>query len=259
VLIGTGDVDEATMLVLRKVSNYVSIVDKLKKLGIAFPMWECVQRLKDGNLETFFIAEPCADEGLRRQSFERRRVQAWRSFLRLLDSYIQRLSNNDIKTLVEKMITVFNDLNKLEKLLLQLTNVSPEITLEKIKYENCRKKCDIEYGNHTKLIQYLAYISPPSVVGTLLGLGVPFELILLISLALVALAIVIFLRDRKRQDSHKACIRECYKENRVVRLSEGIDYLVSRLNYIVDEISRLLGTNSSSAITERVAYSGYWT
>ncbi len=157
------------------------------------------------------------------------------------------------------MITVFNDLNEFEKLLLQLINVSPEITLEKIKYENCVKECDIEYGNHTKLTQYLAYISPPSVVGTLLGLGVPFELILLISLALVALAIVILLRDRKRRKSYKDCINECYKENRVVRLSEGINYLVNRLNYLVDEISRLLGTNSSSAITERVAYSGYRT
>jgi len=247
------------MLVLKNVSDYVLIVNKLKKLGIAFPMWECVERLKNGNLKTFFIAEPCIDEDLRRQSFERRRVQAWRSFLRLLDSYIQHLSDNDIKTLVEKMGTVFHDLNEFEKILLQLINVSPEITLEKIKYENCVKECDIEYGNHTKLTQYLAYISPPSVVGTLLGLGIPFELILLISLALVALVIVIFLRDRKRRKSYKDCIKECYKENRVVRLSEGINYLVNRLNYLVNEISRLLGTNSSSAIMERVAYSGYRT
>ncbi len=247
------------MLVLKKASDYVLIVNKLKELGIDFPMWECVKRLKNGNLETFFIAEPCADEGLRRQNFERRRVQAWRSFLRLLDSYVQRLSDNDIKTLVEKMRTVLNDLNEFEKLLLQLINVSPEITLEEIKYEKCSKECDIEYGNHTKLTQYLAYISPPSVVGTLLGLGVPFELILPISSAPVALAIVIFLRDRKRRKSYKACIDECYKENRVVRLLEGINYLVNRLNYLVDEISRLLGTNSSSAITERVAYSGYRT
>jgi hypothetical protein len=248
------------MLVLKRVSDYVLIVNKLKELGINFPMWECVKRLKNGNLKTFFIAEPCVDEDLRRQSFERRRVQAWRSFLRLLDSYIQHLSDNNIKTLVEKMAIVFTDLNEFEKLLLQLINVSPEITLEKIKYENCVKECDIEYGNHTKLTQYLAYIGPPSsVIGTLLGLGVPFELILLISLALVALVIVIFLRDRKRRRSYKACIKECYKENHVVRLSEGINYLVNRLNYLVNEISRLLGTNSSSAITERVAYSGYRT
>ena len=41
------------MLVLKNVSDYVLIVNKLKKLGIAFPMWECVERLKNGNLKTF--------------------------------------------------------------------------------------------------------------------------------------------------------------------------------------------------------------
>ncbi len=41
------------MLVLKKASDYVLIVNKLKELGIDFPMWECVKRLKNGNLETF--------------------------------------------------------------------------------------------------------------------------------------------------------------------------------------------------------------
>ncbi len=259
-LIETRGVDEAAMLVLGEISNYVLIVNKLKKLGIAFPMWECIEGLKNGNLKSFFTAEPCVDEDLRRQSFERRRERAWQSFFLLLGSNVQRLSNNDIKTLVEEMVTVINDLNELEKLILQLIKASSKFTLEKIKLENCMKQCEIEYGNHTKFIDLLGFVSPASLAGILLGLGVPPVLILLISLVVFGVSFVILSKYKeKRRKSHKDCIEECYKESSVVFLSQGIDYLTNRLNYTVDKISRLLGINSSSAITERVAYSGYRT
>jgi hypothetical protein len=53
VLIRTGGVDEVAMLVLRKVSNYVSIVNKLRRLGIAFSAWECVEGSKSGDPGSF--------------------------------------------------------------------------------------------------------------------------------------------------------------------------------------------------------------
>jgi hypothetical protein len=259
-LIRAGGVDEVAMLVLRKVSNYVSIVNKLGRLNIAFSAWECVEGSKSGNLGSFFEADICVDEGLRRQSFERRREQAWYSFLRLVANNAGRLSDNDIYTLVEKMTILMNHLNEVEETLLQLINVSPEFTLEKTRHDNCVKKCDIDYGNRTKVIEYfMVFTGLVSAVAIFRELGVPLELITMLIPPVVGMLVVSFIRDRKRQKLYKACIDKCYKENRIVRLSESIDYLLSSLNYIVDGISRLLGVNSSSAITERVAYSGYRT
>jgi hypothetical protein len=260
VLIGTGDVDDATMLILEKISNYLLIVKKLRGLGIDFLAWKCIRRLKNGDFKSFFEDSKCIDENFRRQSFKRRREQAWQSFFLLLGSNVQRFSNNDIKTLVEEMVTVINDLNESEKLILQLIKASSKFTLEKIKLENCTKQCEIEYGNHTKFIDLLGFVSPASLAGILLGLGVPPVLILLISLVVFGVSFVILSKYKeKRRKSYKDCNEECFKESSVVRLSERIDYLVNRLNYLVDKISRLLGVNSSSAIMERVAYSGYRT
>jgi hypothetical protein len=248
------------MLILEKISNYLLIVKKLRGLGIDFLAWKCVKRLKNGDFKSFFEDSKCIDEGFRQQSFKRRRERAWQSFFLLLGNNVQRLSDNDVKTSVEEMATVISDLNELEKLILQLIKASPKFTLEKIKLEDCKKQCEIEYGNHTKFIDLLGFVSPASLAGILFGLGAPPVLILLIPLVVFGVSFVILSKHKeKRRKSYKACIKECYKESSVVRLSEGIDYLVNRLNYLVDKISRLLGTNSSSAITERVAYSGYRT
>ena len=257
-LIRTGGVDEAAMLVLRMVSNYVSIVNKLRGLGIAFSAWECVEGSKSGNLGSFLKADICVDEGLRRQSFKRRREQAWYSFLRLVANNAGRLSDNDIYKLVEKMPILMRHLNEVEETLIQLIKVSPEFALEKTKQDNCVKKCDIDYGNRTKVIEYFMAFTGlvSSAVVIFRELGVPLELITILIPLVVGTLVVSFIRDRKRRKLYKACIDKCYKENRIVRLSERIDYLVSSLNYIVDGISRLLGVNSSSASTERVAYSG---
>jgi len=247
------------MLVLRMVSNYVSIVNKLRRLGIAFSAWECVEGSKSGNLRSFFEAGICVDKGLRRQSFERRREQAWYSFLRLVANNVGHLSDNDIYTLVEKMTILMRHLNEMEESLLELINVSPEFTLEKTRQDNCVKKCDIDYGNRTKDIEYfIAFTGLVSAaVAIFRELGVPLELIIMLTPPVVGTLVVSFIiRDRKRQKLYKACIDKCSKENRIVYLSERIDYLVSSLNYLVDEISRLLGVNSSSASTDRVAYSG---
>lgn len=259
--IRAGGVDEVAMLVLRKVSNYVSMVNKLRRLDIAFSTWECVEGSKSGNLGSFFEADICVDEGLRRQSFERRREQAWYSFLRLVANNAGRLSDNDIYTLVEKMTILMSHLNEVEETLLQLIKISPESALEKTRQDNCVKKCDIDYGNRTKVIEYFMAFTGlvSSAVAIFRELGVPLELVTILIPLVVGTLVVSFLRDRKKRKLYKACIDKCYKENRIVRLSERIDYLVSRLNYIVDEIFRLLGVNSSSASTERVAYSGYLT
>jgi hypothetical protein len=253
-------VDEAAMLVLKKVSDYVLIVNKLKELGIDFPMWECVERLKNGNLKSFFTVEPCVDEDLRRQSFERRREQAWQSFLRLVANNVGRLSDDDIYILTKKMKLLIKYLNETEETLLQLIHVSPEFTLDKVKKDDCVKKCDIKYGNRTKATEYFTTFSSlvSAVVAYFLQLGVPWSIILLISLA-VGVPVVSFLRDRKRQKSYESCINKCDEQNRVVHLSEKVDDLINKLNYVVDEISSLLGVNSSSVSTERVVYSGYRT
>ena len=259
VLIRTGGVDEVERSVSREVSNYVSIVNKLRRLGIAFSAWECVEGSKSGDPGSFFKDDICVDEGLRRQSFERRREQAWYSFLRLVADNAGRLSDDDIYTLVENMTILMNHLNEVEEILLQLINVNPKS--EKARQDKCMKKCDIDYGNRTKVIEYfMAFTGLVSATAAIFReLGVPLELIILLIPLVVGALVVSFLRDRIRRKLYKVCIDECHKENRIVSLSERIDYLVSILNYIVDKISRLLGTNSSSAITERVAYSGYWT
>jgi len=259
VLIGTGVVDKAAMMVLRKVSNYISILDRLKKLGIDFRAWECVEELKNGGLESFLKAGPC-NEDLRRQSFERRREQARQSFLRLIASNVKRLSDSDICVLVKKMTLLIKYLNETEETLLQLIHVSPEFTLEKIRQDSCIKKCDIKYGNRTKVTEYFTTFSSlvSAVVAYFLQLGVPWFIILLISLA-VGAPVVSSLRDRKRQKLYEACINKCDEQNRVVCLSEKVDDLISKLNYVVDEISSLLGVNSSSVSMERVVYSGYLT
>jgi len=108
-------VDEVAMLVLEKILNYLIIVKKLRGLGIDFLAWKCIRRLKNGDYKSFSEDSKCTDEGFRQQGFERRRKRAWRSFLRLLSINIQRLSNSDIYTLVEKMTTVIDNLNMLEK------------------------------------------------------------------------------------------------------------------------------------------------
>ena len=259
VLIKTGGVDEAAMMVLRKVSNYISILDRLKKLGIDFRAWEYVEELKNGILESFLKAGP-RNEDLRRQSFERRREQAWQSFLRLVAGNVKRLSDSDVYVLAEKMMLLIKYLNETEETLFQLIHVSPEFTLEKIRQDSCVKKCDIEYGNSTKVTEYFTTFGSlvSAVVAYFFQLGVPWFIILLISLA-VGMPVVSFLRDRKRRKLYEACINKCDEQNRVVRLSEKVDDLISKLNYVVDEISNLLGVNSSSVSTERVVYSGYLT
>jgi hypothetical protein len=259
VLIKTGGVDEVAMMVLRKISNYISILDRLKKLSIDFRAWECVEKLKNGNLESFLKAGSC-NEDLRRQSFETRREQARQSFLRLVASNVKRLSDNDICVLVDKMTLLIKYLNETEEKLLQLIHVSPELIIDKFRRDSCVKKCDIKYGNRTKVTEYFTTFSSlvSAVVAYFLQLGAPWFTILLISLA-VGVPVVSLLRDRKRQKSYETCIDECEKQNRMVSLSEKVDDLLSKLNYVVDEISSLLGVNSSSVSTERVVYSGYRT
>jgi hypothetical protein len=256
------------MLVLEKISNYLLIVKKLRGLGIDFLAWKCIRRLKNGDYKSFSEDSKCTDEGFRQQSFERRRKQAWRSFLRLLSINIQRLSNSDIYTLVEKMTTVIDNLNMLEKLLLQLIKASSQFTSEKTEREDCIKKCDTKYNNNTKLADYLSAFIISTVSGILYWYGVSLDIILLsaFSLALVVL-VARFLIWR----SYETCIDGCNKENRINRIMSlsirihimslliKIDEVMKDLNYVVDEISRLLGVSSSSASTERVAYSGYRT
>ncbi len=251
--------DEAATVVLKKVLNYISILDRLKKLGIDFRAWECVEELKNGNLESFLKASSC-NEDLRRQSFERRREQAWQSLLRLVASNVKRLSDSDISVLVKNMTLLIKYLNETEETLLQLIHVSPEFILDEIRRDSCIKKCDIRYGNRTKVTEYFTTFSSlvSAVVAYFLQLGVPWFTILLISLA-VGVPVVSSLRDRKRRKSYESCIDECDEQHRVVRLSEKVDDLISKLNYVVDEISSLLGVNSSSVSTERVVYSGYRT
>ncbi len=249
------------MIISKKVSDYVSILDKLKELGVDFRAWECVEKLKNGNLESFLKKEArSCNEDLRRQSFERRREQAWQSFLRLVASNVKRLSDSDIYVSVRKMALLIKYLNKTEKTLLQLIHVSPELIIDKSRRDSCIKKCDIKYGNSTKVTEYSTTFSSlvSAVVAYFLQLGVPWLTILLISLA-VGVYVVSSLRDRKRRKSYESCIDKCDGQNRVVRLSERVDDLISKLNYVVDEISSLLGVSSSSVSTERVVYSGYRT
>jgi hypothetical protein len=256
-------VDEAAMMVLRKVSNYISILDRLKKLGTDFRAWECIEELKNGNLKSFLKAGPC-NEDLRRQSFESRREQAWQSFLRLVANNVQRLSDSDIYVLVKNMTLLIKYLNETEEKLLQLIHVSPEFTLDTIKRDSCIKKCDIKYGNRAKVTEYFTTFGSlvSAVVVYFLQLGIPWSIILLISLA-VGVPVVSLLRDRirdrKRRELYESCIDKCDEQNRVMSLSEKVDDLISKLNYVVDEISSLLGVNSSSVSTERVVYSGYRT
>jgi len=250
------------MIILIKVSNYISILDRLKKLGVDFRAWECVEKLKNGNLESFLKAGSC-NEDLRRQSFERRREQAWQSFLRLVASNVKRLSDSDINVLMKKMALLIKYLNETEEKLLKLIHVSPELIIDKFRRDSCVKKCDIKYGNRTKVTEYSTTLFGSlvsAVVAYFFQLGVPWFIILLISLA-VGVPVVSFLRvrDRKRQKLYESCIDECDEQNRVVHLSEKVDDLISKLNYVVDEISSLLGVNSSSVSTERVMYSGYRT
>jgi len=247
------------MIILIKVSNYISILDRLKKLGINFRAWECIEKLKNGNLESFLKAGPC-NEDLRRQSFETRREQAWQSFLRLVASNAKRLSDSDVYVLTKKMALLIKYLNETEETLLQLIHVSPELIIDKFRRDSCVKKCDVKYGDRTKVTEYSTTFSSlvSAVVAYFLQLGAPWLTILLISLA-VGVPVVSFLRDRKRQKLYESCIDECEKQNRVVHLSEKVDDLISKLNYVVDEISSLLGVNSSSVSTERVVYSGYLT
>lgn len=245
------------MLVLEKISNYVLIIKKLRGLGIAFPAWKCIKRLKNDNFKSLLEASKCIDEGFRQQSFERRRNRAWRSFLRLLSINVQRLSNNDIYTLVEKMKTAIDNLDMLEKLLLQFIKASSQFTLEKTEHENCIKKCDTKYNNNIKLTEYLSAFITSTVFGILYGHGVPLTLIILLSVS--SLVFVMFVARFLVWRSYETCIDGCNKENRVMSLSRKIDEVIEDLNYIVDEISRLLGVSSSSASTDRVAYSGYRT
>jgi hypothetical protein len=245
------------MLVLEKISNYVLIVKKLRGLGIAFPAWKCIKRLKNGNFKSLFEASECIDEGFRQQSFERRRKRAWRSFLRLLSINVQRLSNSDIYTLVENMKTVIDNLDMLEKLLLQLIKASSQFTLEKTEHENCIKKCDTKYNHNTKLTEYLSAFITSTVSGILYGHGVPLELTILLSVS--SLAFVVLVARLLIWRSYETCMDGCNKENRVMSRSGNIDEVMKDLNYVIDEISRLLGVSSSSASTDRVAYSGYRT
>lgn len=158
------------------------------------------------------------------------------------------------------MKLLFKYLDETEVKLLQLIHVSPEFTIDKNRQVSCVKKCDIKYGNSTKVAEYSTTFGSlvSAVVAYLFQLGVPWLTILLISLA-VGVLVVSFLRDRKRRKLHEACIDECDEQNRVMNLSKQIDDLISKLNYVVDEISCLLSVNSSSASTERVVYSGYLT
>ncbi len=249
------------MIILKKVSDYVSILDRLKKLGVDFRTWECLEKLKSGNLESFLKKEASScNEDLWRQSFERRREQAWQSFLHLVASNVKRLSVSDICVLMKKMALLIKHLNKTEKTLLQLIHVSPELIIDKFRRNSCVKKCDIRYGNRTKVTEYSTTFSSlvSAVVAYFLQLGVPWLTILLISLA-VGVFVVSSLRDRKRRKSYESCIDKCDEQNRVVNLSERVDDLISKLNYVVDEISSLLGVSSLSVSTERVVYSGYRT
>lgn len=247
------------MMVLKKVSNYNSILDRLKKLGIDFSAWECVEELKNGSLGSFLKADRC-NEDLRRQSFERRGEEAWQSFLRLFASNVKRLSDSDFCVLVKKMRLLIKYLNETEETLLQLILVSPEFIIDKMREDRCIKKCDVKYDNRTVVTEYFTTFSSlvSAVVAYFLQLGVPWFTILLISLA-VGVPVVSFLRDRKRRKLYESCIDKCDEQNRVVHLSEKVDDLISKLNYVVDEISSLLGVNSSSVSTERVVYSGYLT
>jgi hypothetical protein len=249
-------VDDVATLVLEKIANYLLIVKKLRGLGIDFPAWKCIRRLKKGNFKSFFEDTVCTDEGFRQQSFERRRKRAWRSFLRLLSINLQRLSNSDIYTLVEKMTTVIDNLDMLEKLLLQLIKAGSQFTLEKTEHEKCIKKCDAKYNNNIKLTEYLSAFIIPTVSGILYGYGVPLELTIL---SVFSLIFVVLVARHLIWRSYETCIDGCNKENRVMSLSRKIDKVMKDLNYVVDEISRLLGVSSSSASTDRVAYSGYLT
>jgi hypothetical protein len=253
-------VNEAAMIILTKVSNYISILDRLKKLGVDFRACECIEKLKNGNLESFLKASSC-NEDLWRQSFETRREQAWQSFLRLVASNVKRLLDSDIYVLMKKMALLIKYLNETEETLLQLIHVSPELIIDKFRRDSCVMKCEIKYGNRTKVTEYSTALFGglvSAVVAYFLQLGVPCFIILLISLT-VGVLVVSLLRDRKRQKSYEACINKCDEQNRVVRLSEKVDDLISKLNYVVDEISSLLGVSSSSVSTERVVYSGYRT
>jgi len=259
-------VDDVATLVLEKISNYLLVVKKLRGLGIEFPAWKCIRRLKNGDFKSFEDTK-CTDEGFRQQSFERRRKRAWRSFLRLLSINVQRLSNSDIYTLVEKMTTAIDNLDILERLLLQLIKTGSQFTLEKTEHKNCVKKCDTKYNNNIKLTEYLLAFIIPTVPGILYGYGVPLELTILLSA--FSLALVVLVARHLIWRSYESCIDRCNKENRINRimslsvrihimsLSIKIDEIMKDLNYVVDEISRLLGVSSSSASTERVAYSGY--
>ncbi len=245
------------MLVLEKISNYVLIVEKLRRSGIDFLAWKCIRKLKNGNFKSFFKNSKCIDEDFRQQSFERRRIRAWRSFLRLLYINVPRLSNSDIYTLVEKMTIAINNLDILEKLLLQFIKASSQFTLEKTMHEKCIKECDTKYNNNTALAKYLLAIIIPMVPGVFYGYGVPLELT--IPSSIFSLVFVVLVAKFLIWRSYKTCIDRCNKENRIMSLSRKIDEVTKDLNYVVDEISRLLGVSSSSASTDRVVYSGYRT